>query len=389
MNSGAELPCPHYPDCVGCPLIGRPYGEQLRRKRERVREALHRYAPLENIEVGEVAGSSLVFGYRSQAKLAVRRARRGLLLGIYRPGSHQIVDIRRCVVHHPLIERILEALASAVDRLDVPAYDERNRTGSLRYVVVRIGVWSRTAQVILVTATPVLPRARELVGALRRVRGVVSVVQNINPDPGNVILAPLHVPLTRQEALVEKIGPFKLRTRPGTFLQANIPVARKLYRHVVARLEPESKDIAVDLYCGAGALAFHLAMAARLVVGVEESDTAVNDARANVRLNGVGNARFRAGDVATVFPELCRQMGRIDIVTLNPPRRGADEPARSAIVAAHPRRIGYVSCDPDTLARDLDWFVRRGYAVTDVQPFDLLPQTDHVECVATLAASAA
>lgn len=365
-------------------MIGRPYGEQLKLKGERVRAALGRYPALASIEVPEVVGSPLVFGYRNQAKLAVRRGRGGVLLGVYRPGTHEIVDIRHCVVHHPLIERVVEAVASITDELEIPIYDERTREGCLRYVVVRVGVWNRTAQVILVTATRTLPRLRQVVGALSRVRSVASIIQNVNDDPGNVILGREFVVLTKQDALIEKVGHFKLRTRPGAFLQANIAIAGKIYRKVAEWIAPTAQEVVVDLYCGAGALTFHLAGTAKLVIGIEESPVAVIDAKANVRLNGIPNARFHSGDVAEVFPALCREMGRVDIVTLNPPRNGASEATRAAIVAAAPDRIGYVACDPDTLARDLDWFGHHGYVVAHLQAFDLLPQTEHVECVAVL-----
>lgn len=367
-----------------CPLIGRAYGEQLRFKQEKVRQALQAYPRLAAIEVPEVVGSPQAFGYRNQAKLVVRRARRGVLLGVYRPGTHQVADVRRCAVHHPLIEGVLAAVAEIIESNDIPVYDERDHSGCLRYVVVRVAVWNRTAQVILVTKTKELPQLRQVVRSLQRVRGVVSVVQNINADPGNVILGPSFVPLTKEEALLDKIGPFKLRTRPGAFLQANIGVARRIYRQAAEWLAPTADEVVVDLYCGAGALTFHLAATAKLAVGVEESPVAVIDAKANVRFNGISNARFHSGDVAQVLPELLEKMGRIDVITLNPPRSGASEATRAAIIAAAPHRIGYVSCDPRTLARDLDWFAERGYQVTNLQPFDLLPQTEHVECVVVL-----
>ncbi len=377
-------PCPHYPDCVPCPLIGKAYGEQLRFKRDKVREALGAYPRLTSIDVPEVIGSKEAFGYRNQAKLVVRRARHGVLLGVYRPGTHRVADVRRCATHHPLIEPVLEAVAGAIEDIDIPAYDEREHSGCLRHVVVRVAVWNRTAQVILVTKTKTLPNNRQLVRALQRVRGVVSVVHNVNTEPGNAILGPAFMPLTKVDALIDKVGPFKLRTRPGAFLQANIGVARRIYRQTAEWIAPREDEVVVDLYCGAGALTFHLAATAKLAVGIEESPVAVIDAKANVRLNGISNARFHAGDSGDVLPELHQTMGRIDVITLNPPRSGASAGARAAIIAAAPDRIGYVSCDPRTLARDLDWLAERGYEVTHVQPFDLLPQTEHVECVARL-----
>ena len=377
-------PCPHFPDCVGCTLIGRAYGEQLRLKQQRVVEAFAECASLAGIEIPAVVGSPRAFGYRNQAKLVARHASRGLLLGIYRPGTHQVVDIRQCPVHQPLINQVIDRVATALEHYHVPAYDERHRQGVLRYVVVRTSTWAKTAQVILVTHARTLPHSAALVRALQRVRGVASVVQNINSEPGNVIFGPEFVPLTDETALVDRVGPFKLKTHAGAFVQANLTVARKLYEQALQQAALEARDIAVDLYCGIGALTFFLATAAHHVVGIEESAIAVNDAKTNIRLNGFHNVRFHCGAASQVLPEISQRLQRVDVVTLNPPRKGADTETRAAIVACAPRRIVYISCDPQTLARDLDWFASHGYRTTYVQPFDLLPQTEHVECVAAL-----
>lgn len=324
------------------------------------------------------------FGYRNQAKLVVRHARRGLLVGIYRPGTHQIVDIRACPVHHQLITAVIAALVDAVERLGIHAYDERTHAGDLRYLVVRVSHWAKCAQVILVTRARAVPRLRELARALQRVRGVVSVVQNVNPSPGNVILGTEYVPLTPLATLDERIGALRLKTRAGAFLQANVPAARKLYELALAWADPGPEDYCLDVYCGIGATTFFLAGRSRLAIGIEESPVAVADAVVNARLNGFHNVRFVAGDAASMLPAAAARMPRVDLVFLNPPRKGAAEAVRAAIVACRPRRIVYVSCAPDTLARDLDWFASHGYRCVRVQPFDFMPQTEHVECLAML-----
>lgn len=378
------LPCPHFPDCVGCPFIGRPYTEQLAAKREIVREAFAAYPALAEIEIPEVVGSPTPFGYRNQVKLVARRARRGLLLGVYRPGSHQVVDIHQCPVHHPLINSVLEGVMALVDEHGVWAYDERRGNGELRYVIVRVGTWSKTVQVILVTKSDDLPQARQLARDIRKLHGVVSVVQNINAEPGNVILGKEFRLLVGDEALMEKLDGFKIFTHPGAFIQANPNVAGKIYRTATEWAALTENEIAIDLYCGVGVLSLHLAAQARTVFGVEESSQAVVDAKMNARMNGVGNSRFRCGDVASVLPELLSDLGRADVVALNPPRKGADDAARAAILAADPSRILYVSCDPTTMARDIDWFAAHGFRCERLQPYDMLPQTEHVECLALL-----
>ena len=196
------------------------------------------------------------------------------------------------------------------------------------------------------------------------------------------------VPLARDAALVERVDFLKLKTHAGAFLQANVAVARKLYQQALQWAAPRDDETCIDLYCGVGALTFYLATAAKHVVGIEESPIAIADAKENVRLNGFDNVRFHCGRVAETVPEIAARLPRLDIVTLNPPRKGADAATRAAIVAVAPRAIVYISCDPTTLARDLDWFAAHAYRPDQLQPFDLLPQTEHVECVASLVRDA-
>lgn len=384
-DAPAPLPCPHYPDCVSCGLVGAPYGEQLARKRQVVSDELARYPRFGDLEVPAVVGSPRIFGYRNQAKLVVRRTARRLLLGVYRPGTHQVVDISSCATHHPLLNEVLSSLRTVIEKHDVPAYDEGTGSGWLRYLVVRVSGWTRSAQVIPVIRARDFPGERPFIEALRRIRRVRSVVLNLNPSPGNVIFGRTFIPMTRELSLIERVGGLQLKSRAGAFLQANIAVARRVYECVLRWAEPGPQDTAVDLYCGIGAISFCLAGEAGRVWGIEESPISVLDAKENIRLNGYHNVRFVAGDVAAQLPEVAaRAGGRVDLITLNPPRKGADEPTRSAIVACAPARVVYVSCDPRTLARDLNWFGERGYVVARLQPFDMLPQTDHVEVVARL-----
>lgn len=368
------------------------YGEQLARKEAVLRAALARYASLAHLEVPSVVGSPRAFGYRNQAKLVARRGRDGVRLGMYRPGTHQVVDIPNCPIHDAMINRVLGAVRTELERFAVPIFDERRGQGWLRYVVVRVSAANKAAHVILVVTG--IPGAggegfagwRALGRAIRQIRGVAGVVLNVNEGPGNVILGPTFVPFGPERPLVERVGPLRLRSQAGSFLQANIPAARRVYQRVLALADPRPEETVVDLYAGVGAISLYLAARAGFVCGIEESPTAVVDAKMNVRLNGFHNVRFFQGTTANVLPALRPRLERVDVVTLNPPRKGADEATRTAICSAAPSRVAYVSCDPSTLARDLDWFAARGYDTQAVQPFDLFPQTEHVESVALLRA---
>lgn len=383
-SSTSLSPCPHFPDCVACAFSGLPYGEQLARKRQRLADAFSQYDTLARVNVPPPVKSPRAFGYRNQAKLVARQTRHGVLLGVYRPGTHRVANIIDCPVHEPRIRSVLRAIRLRVERDGVPIYDERSGRGWLRYVVLRSSAWKKAVQIILVVRDRDFRGERALTRRLRRLPGVSSVVMNANPTTGNVIFGGSFETVAGADALFERIGGLKLRSRAGGFLQANIAVARRIYERVLAWADPREQDVAVDLYCGVGAISFYVAGRASRVFGIEDSPVAALDAKANTRLNGFDNVRFLAGDAGPTLRRLAGQIGSIDVLTLNPTRKGADAIAREAILAAAPSRIVYVSCDPESLARDLDWLVQRGYRVRALQPFDLLPQTDHVECVASL-----
>jgi 23S rRNA (uracil1939-C5)-methyltransferase len=380
--------CPHAPDCVGCPLYGLPYGEQLRRKHAEVTAAFAAYPRLAGAMVPAPIGSPRLFGYRNQVKLVARRAQRGLLLGIYRPATHQVVDIAACPVHDPRITTALRQIRQILDELATPVYDERRGSGWLRYVVVRSSAWRRAVEVILVVRDRTWTGERGLVRRLRRARGVASVVLNLNPSPGNAIFGAEFVATPADAALLERVGGLILRSRAGDFLQANLGVARRVYDCAARFADPMPEETAVDLYAGVGAISFTLAARAQFVLGVEASARAVTDARLNTRLNGFHNVRFIAASAAEGLAQASDTLGPIDLISLNPPRQGLDAATRAAVAAVGPRRIVYVSCAPRTLARDLDWFVARRWRLSAVQPYDMLPQTEHVECVALLETTA-
>jgi 23S rRNA (uracil1939-C5)-methyltransferase len=184
--------------------------------------------------------------------------------------------------------------------------------------------------------------------------------------------------------VIERIGPWKLRLPVGVFSQANPPVARKLYEKVAALAALAGNEIVLDLYCGVGPISLHLAPAARLIWGIDESALSIATAKQNARMNGVNNCRFFDEDVAAKLEEAKRVFPRIDLVVVNPPRKGVQPDAMAALCSLLPPRIIYVSCEPATLARDLDKLTENHYRAIALQPFDMFPQTEDVETVALI-----
>ncbi len=377
--------CPHYPACHGCPFIQFPYLQQLEKKREIVVNALAAYPALHALSVPLPLASPSQFGYRTRVKLAVQRVEGRVRIGLYVPDTHQVVDISACPVHPEPVNLIIQFLKQAIVRLDITPYDEEHDTGQLRYIDIRYSSWQHYAMLTLVTRHMHFPQVRDLTRELeRRFPFLSGIVQNIHDKPGNVIWGERFYPLRGRDTLLERIGPFQLCIPVNAFSQANPPVARKLYETVINWAGLNGEEIALDLYCGIGPIALYLASRAKLVVGIDDNVGAVNVAKENARRNGYHNCRFFVGDVAEKLRETATTLARIDLIVVNPPRKGLSPEVFAALAAVTVPRLIYVSCDPLTLARDLDHLCHAGYAALRVQPLDMFPQTDQVETVALL-----
>jgi 23S rRNA (uracil1939-C5)-methyltransferase len=312
---------------------------------------------------------------------------REVMLGVYRPGTHSVVPADACIVHHRDLQSVLRAVRAAVEALDVPIFDERTRSGALRYALARVSTARREVHLTLVSAVPDPPGLAELVRRLRRAEPRLDAMfLCVNPTAGNVLLSDDIRRLFGPAALVERFGRLWLESRPDAFLQANTAVATKVYETARRWLTPRAEDTVLDVYSGVGAIALMLAPHVARAVGIEASATAVECALANARRNGVRNTTFVTGAADAIGSIAAREgVGTPSIVVVNPPRSGLSGGTLSAVAGLAPERILYVSCDPRTLARDLAVLARAGYRAARVRAFDMLPQTPHVEAVALLS----
>jgi 23S rRNA (uracil1939-C5)-methyltransferase len=355
------------------------------KKRERVIHALSSYPTLAKLVIPPVVPSTRQFGYRARVKLVVRRVDGKVLIGLYVPETHKVVDISSCPVHPQPVNRIIQFLKQAIEQLNIAPYDEEHDTGQLRYIDIRYSFWQHQALLTLVTRHMHFPQVRELIRELERLFPFLSgIVQNINDKQDNVIWGERFHPLRGRDSLLERIGPFRLSIPVHAFSQVNPQIARKIYETVLTWAELTGQEIAVDLYCGIGPISLYLASQAKLVVGIDDNEGAINVAKQNARRNGYHNCRFFTGDSAEKLREVATSLSQIDVIVVNPPRKGLSLEAFAALTAIAAPKLLYVSCDPQTLARDLDRFVQNGYTVQRLQPFDMFPQTDQVETVALL-----
>jgi 23S rRNA (uracil1939-C5)-methyltransferase len=385
----ATFGCPHFPACPGCPWVGRPYADQLTSKHLRVTAALAATLPRGTTGIiAPVAPAPEQSGYRVQAKLMVGTSPRGVVLGLYAPGSHRILDVSRCPLHDPLLQRtipvIRDALADTAVPLHRPAVRGQGRTG-VRYVLARVSVAEARVLVTLVSSRVPLPDAEALARRLRTALPLAGLLVNENTSTGNVILGSRTERIWGEAVLRERYGAVTLTAGPTAFVQANSRMAARIYAAIAAAANLHGREHVLDLYCGVGGIALTLAPRAGSVLGIEEIEAAVAAAQANAERAGAQQARFVTGRVEEMLAD---HDGPVDVVTMNPPRKGCRPGVIRRLAALAPSRLLYLSCNPESFARDAAQLSDGGFVLERVQPFDLLPQTEHVELLGVFVRAA-
>lgn len=369
--------CPAYGICGGCSLMHVAYHVQLDWKRTRVREALAKHPALAAVEVAACVASPRSVGYRNQAKYVFTRAQGGeLLLGAYAPRSHVVVDLAGCQVVEPVLEDTRAALLGILTSHAVEPYHEVRRSGVLRYVLLRANAEGQVLATLVSARTDWQAAgavAAELVGRCPAVSGVVL---NVNSATGNVLLGADDLLLAGQGTFDDVIGEVQVRLASRSFFQANRAVGSRIYRDLCAAL-PDGLGRAVDAYSGAGGIALSLLSRVREVVAIEVNRAATEAAAAFAS----DRLRLLTADAALGLAAV----EAADVVVLNPPRKGCAVPVLTEVLRLRPRLVAYVSCDPQSLARDLDVLVQAGATVVSVVPYDMMPHTPHVETLALLS----
>lgn len=377
--------CPVAGVCGGCALQHLHYDAQVAWKEEAVRQALRRIGGLEDVLVEPILAMERPWGYRNKAQYPVGIQDGKVVVGFYRRRSHQIVPTDDCLIHHPLAVAVAQAARQAIQELGLSVYDEASHTGFVRHVIARVSFSREEAMAVLVTREPPFPEADSFVASLRRrVPGLVSVVQNVNPGRTNVIMGEETRILWGEDHLIESLGEREFIISPNSFFQVNPAQARRLYDVVAQYAELRPGNSLWDVYCGTGSIGIYVADAYTRLRGVERVAAAVEDAWRNARRNGLHEARFEVGVAEETLPRWVLEGDRADVAVLDPPRSGCDVRTLDALAASRPRRIVYVSCNPATLARDLAQLQERGYRAVTVQPVDMFPHTPHVEAVCLL-----
>ncbi len=372
------------------------YDAQLRWKNEKVKEVLVRIGGFDREFIDSIAeepiGAESPFRYRNKAQVPFGRNRDGeAVCGFYAGRTHHIVARKDCLLSDKLNEEILNRILAYLSEFSVSTYDEVKLNGLLRHVLIREGMrpsGDKNVMVCLVVNGDGIPHEEELVASLREVDSVTSILLNVNTKNTNVILGNTTKTLWGEDYIIDTMEGLSFRISPLSFYQVNHDQAVKLYNKALEYADLSGNEIVFDLYCGTGTISLFLARKARMVYGVEIVDAAIEDAKKNAAGNGIENARFYCGKSEEVAPRLLAdpEVGRPDVIVVDPPRKGCDSSLLETILEVAPDRVVYVSCDPATLARDLKILCADGgYSLERVTAVDQFCQTGHIETVCLLS----
>lgn len=428
----SDSPCPVDARCGGCKNLCVPYTKQLIDKQLRIERLFAPLAPDGTISL--IKGMKDPYHYRNKVispfapgkklpprgqdrkaidphnrKAAdVRGAKGGkgkcsqvryeILTGMYAAGSHELVPTDKCLIENETAKKVVLAVRDIMRKHDVAPYREDTGTGFMRHVVVRVGHTSGEVLVTLVTNSDDFPSSKSFCRELIRLcPAVTTVVQNVNERQTNVILGDKERVLYGPGFILDELCGLSFRISSKSFYQVNATQTEVLYREAMDLAGFDGTQVAIDAYCGTGTIGLVAAKSgAARVIGVDSVESAIRDARTNARHNGVENAEFVAGDATDFMCELAKegvlgaespeegvQAGGL-VVLMDPPRAGSTEEFLRAAAALSPERIVYISCNPETQARDVEFLDSIGYAVVAVQPVDMFPHTDHIECIVAL-----
>lgn len=376
-----EKGCQWSKKCGGCSYQGMPYEKQCRIKQRTVEELLKGICKVKPIMAMEEP-----YYYRNKAHAVFDRDRKGkIIAGIYQEGTHKVVPVEGCVIEDETCSAVIATVKRLLPSFKIKVYDEDTGYGLLRHVLVRKSFANNQLMVVLVTASPVFPSKNHFVKALREVHpDITTVVQNVNGRQTSAVLGQKENILYGKGYIEDVLCGFTFRISSRAFYQVNPVQTEKLYNKAMELAEFKGGEMVLDAYCGVGTIGLIASRYCRQVVGVELNPEAVKDALFNRSRNKAENVRIFQGDASEVMLDLAADGQRFDVVFMDPPRSGSTEEFITAVADSGVKRVIYISCNPQTLARDLQIFGKMGYRPNEAWPVDMFPWTDAVETVVAL-----
>ena len=374
--------CPVAAKCGGCQLTRLSYAEQLQWKQQRVAELLDGIC-----EVRPILGMDDPFHYRNKvhAVLAVDKAGKPIS-GVYAMGTHRVVPVRHCLIEDRRADRIIQTIVAMLPAYKLRIYNEYTHRGFLRHILIRTGHVTGQIMVVLVATSLEFPGKKAFVQELiQRHPEITTVVLNCNQRETSMVLGTKEITLYGEGYMEDELCGKRFRISPQSFYQVNAKQCEVLYRTAIDAAQLTGAETLLDAYCGTGTIGLCASDGCKQLIGVELNADAIRDAKENARRNGVENARFLCDDAGRFMQKLAKEGNAPDVVMMDPPRAGSDQKFLQSLLMLKPKRVVYVSCNPETLARDLRVLVDGGYRAEWATPVDMFPGTEHVETVVLLS----
>ena len=369
--------CPVSDRCGGCQLSRLAYPEQLKKKQQLVQSLLGKMCPVEPI-----IGMDDPFHYRNKVHAVIAERRGCVYSGVYERGTHRVVPVESCLIEDPRADRIIRTVVEMIPRYKLRVYNENTHRGFLRHVLIRTGQVTGQVLVVLVATAQEFPGGKAFVAELvQRHPEITSVVLNVNQRETSMVLGKKDVPLYGTGYMEDELCGKRFRISPQSFYQVNARQTEVLYRTAIDYAGLDGTQTLLDAYCGTGTIGLCASDHVRGLIGVELNADAVRDAKENARLNGARNARFFCDDAGRFMVKMAQEGQPLDVLMMDPPRSGSDAKFLSAVLTLMPPTVVYVSCNPETLARDAKVLVQGGYRAVKAVPVDMFPNTEHVETV--------
>ena len=381
QNENNRYVCPVHKKCGGCQYQNKTYEWQLKEKEKQVAKLLQPFC-----KIKPIIGMKNPYYYRNKVHAVFDRDRRGnIISGVYEANSHRVVPVDSCLIEDQQADRIIVTIRSLLKSFKIKTYDEDTQYGLLRHVLIRKGFTTGEIMVVLVTASPVFPSKNNFVKALRKEHPeITTIVQNVNNRGDSMVLGKIDKTLYGKGYIEDCLCDCIFRISPQSFYQVNPVQTEVLYNKAMEYAQLTGKETVVDAYCGTGTIGLIASKNAKSVVGIELNRDAVKDAISNAKRNEVKNTRFFCGDATEFMVDMAANGEKADVVFLDPPRSGSTRECLDAVVQMGPQRVVYVSCNPETLARDLAYITKKGYQVKEAVPVDCFPWTGHVEVACCL-----
>lgn len=367
--------------CGSCQYQGIPYKEQLMTKQKKMKKLLGKFG-----NIKPIIGMDDPFYYRNKVHAVFDRDKKGnIICGTYEAKTHKVVPVEECMIEDKVSQEIIRTIRDMLKSFKIKTYDEDTGYGLLRHVLVRRGFSTDEIMVVLVVGSPIFPSKNNFVKALRKkYPQVTTVVLNVNDKKTSMVLGERDIVIYGKGYIRDTLCGCTFRISPQSFYQVNPVQTEILYKTAIEYAGLGRKETVIDAYCGIGTIGLVAAKRAKNVIGVELNPDAVRDARINAKENKITNARFYQGDAGEFMENMAENGEHADVVFMDPPRTGSDKKFMSSVTKLNPSRIVYISCGPETLARDLEYLTKHGYDVRKIQPVDMFSFTDHCENICLL-----